>query len=145
MTTLNQNFYLRMYIMPNVANQFSSLNTFKASVRDDVLSIMSNYTDEQLSEMDVNDIIEELQENHYIAEVIYYADAWEIVAGSVFNDYEAECLDFSNCDNSMECLMQEANQIIYSAYNNIAYEVAEELHNEAIERYEDSLNDSAED
>ncbi|MBQ0114050.1 MAG: hypothetical protein KBT03_13050 [Bacteroidales bacterium] len=127
--------------MSNVSSQFSSLNTFKASVRDDVLSIMSNYTDEQLSEMDVNDIVEELQENHYTAEVIYYADAWEIVAGSAFNDYEAECLDFSNCDNSMECLMQEANQIIYSAYNSIAYEVAEEFHSEAIERYEESLND----
>ena len=124
--------------MTNVTNTFSSLNTFKSCVQDDVKSIVSNYTDEELSTMDASDIVNELQDASYTPEVIYYVDAWEVVAGSSFNDYEAEDLDFSNCSNSLECLMQEANSVIYAAYSNIAYEIAEVLIEEATERYDAS-------
>lgn len=124
--------------MNNVANTFSTLNTFKSHVQDDVKSIVSNYTDEELSNMDASDIVTELQDASYTPEVIYYADAWEVVAGSSFNDYEAEDLDFSNCSNSLECLMQEANSVIYAAYSSIAYEIAEVLIEEATERYDAS-------
>lgn len=124
--------------MTNVTNTFSSLNTFKSHVQDDVKTIVSNYTDEELSNMDASDIVNELQDASYTPEVIYYADAWEVVAGSSFNDYEAEDLDFSNCSNSLECLMQEANSVIYSAYSSTAYEIAEILIEEAIERYDAS-------
>ena len=124
--------------MTNVTNTFSSLNTFKSCVQDDVKSIVSNYTDEELSTMDASDIVNELQDASYTPEVIYYVDAWEVVAGSSFNDYEAEDLDFSNCSNSLECLMQEANSVIYAAYSSIAYEIAETLIEEATERYDAS-------
>lgn len=124
--------------MTNVTNTFASFNTFKSHVQDDVKSIISNYADEELSSMDASDIVSELQDAYMNPEVIYYADAWEVVAGSSFNDYEAEDLDFSNCSNSLECLMQEANSVIYSAYSSIAYEIAEILIEEAIERYDAS-------
>lgn len=124
--------------MTNVTNTFASLNTFKTHVQDDVKTIVSNYTDEELSAMDASDIVSELQDASYTPEVIYYADAWEVVAGSSFNDYEAEDLDFSNCSNSLECLMQEANSIIYSAHSSIAYEIADVLIEEATERYDAS-------
>ena len=124
--------------MTNVTNTFASLNTFKSHVQDDVKSIISNYTDEDLSNMDASDIVTELQDASYTPEVIYYADAWEVVAGSSFNDYEAEDLDFSNCSDSLECLMWEANSVIYAAYSNIAYEIAETLIEEATERYDAS-------
>ena len=124
--------------MTNVTNTFASLNTFKSHVQDDVKSIVSNYADDELSNMDASDIVNELQDASYTPEVIYYADAWEIVAGSSFNDYEAEDLDFSNCSNSLECLMQEANSVIYTAYSSIAYEIAEILIEEATERHDAS-------
>ena len=124
--------------MTNVTNTFVSLNTFKSCVQDDVKSIVSNYTDEELSNMDASDIVAELQGASYTPEVIYYADCWEIVAGSSFNEYEAEDLDFSNCSDSLECLMQEANSVIYGAYSSIAYEIAEVLIEEATERYDAS-------
>ena len=124
--------------MTNVTNTFSSLNTFKSHVQDDVKSIVSNYTDEELSNMDASDIVNELQDASYTPEVIYYVDAWEVVAGSSFNEYEAEDLDFSNCSDSLECLMQEANSVIYTAYSSIAYEIAEVLIEEATERYDAS-------
>ena len=124
--------------MTNVTNTFSSLNTFKSHVQDDVKSIVSNYTDEELTNMGASDIVNELQDASYAPEVIYYVDAWEVVAGSSFNEYEAEDLDFSNCSDSLECLMQEANSVIYTAYSNIAYEIAEVLIEEATERYDAS-------
>lgn len=124
--------------MTNVTNTFASLNTFKSHVQDDVKLIVSNYTDEELSNMDASDIVNELQDASYTPEVIYYADAWEIVAGSSFNDYEAEDLDFSKCSNSLECLMQEANSVIYTAYYSVACEIAETLIEEATERYDAS-------
>lgn len=122
--------------MTNVTNTFASFNTFKSHVQDDVKTIVSNYTDEELSTMDASDIVSELLDAYMTPEVIYYADAWEIVAGSSFNEYDAEDLDFSNCSNSLECLMQEAKSIIYSVYSSIAYEIAETLTEEAIERYD---------
>ena len=124
--------------MTTVTNTFASLNTFKSHVQYDVKSIVSNYADEELSNMDASDIVTELQDASYTPEVIYYADAWEVVAGSCFNDYEAEDLDFSNCSDSLECLMQESNSIIYAAYSSIAYEIAEVLIEEATERYDAS-------
>lgn len=124
--------------MTNVTNTFSSLNTFKSHVQDDVRSIVSNYSDEELSSMDASDIVSELLDAYMTPEVIYYADAWEVVAGSSFNEYDAEDLDFSNCSNSLECLMQEANSIIYSTYSSIAYEIAETFIEEAIERHDAS-------
>ena len=120
---------------------FNSIHSFTNAVRDDVKEAMGNFTEAELYEMDANDLVEYLTENHYTIEVIYYSDAWDVVAGSQFNDYEAECLDFSNCTNALECVMQEANGIIYSAYYSIAYELAIELLSDAHEQYESTLND----
>ena len=64
-------------------------------------------------------------------EVIYYADAWEVVAGSSFNDYSVGGLDFSGCEGSLDCLMQEANSLVNDAYYSereaIAADVLESL------------------
>ena len=85
--------------------------------------------------MTASDVCDLLDENSYFApEVIYYADCYEIVAGSSFTGYSAECLDFSGCNDSLECLMQEANGLVNDAYYSereaIASEVLESLQNE---------------
>jgi hypothetical protein len=61
------------------------------------------------------------------AEVVYYHHAWEVVAGSDWNDYEAEDVDFSNCESSLECVMAEANAVTKNAYNSLVGEIAFEL------------------
>ena len=124
---------------------FNSIHSFTNAVRDDLKEAMGNFTEAELYEMGAGDLVEYLMENHYTIEVIYYSDAWEVVAGSQFNDFNAEYLDFSNCKNSIDCVMQEANGIIYSAYYSIAYELAIELLSDAHEQYESTLNDDNDD
>lgn len=92
--------------------------------------------------MTPSDVCDLLDENSYFAsEVIYYADGWEIVAGSSFNDYDAECLDFSSCDNSLDCIMQEARGKVDAAYyanrEEIAADVLEGL--QTVENSEDNI------
>lgn len=119
---------------------FNSLHSFTNAVRDDVKEAISNFTEAELYEMDAGDLLDYMQENRYMREVIYYHEAWDVVASNHFNDYEAECLDFSNCTNALECVMREANGIIYSAYYSIAYELAIELLSDAHEQYEATLD-----
>ena len=130
------------YLVGNDMNNsiFNSIHSFTNAVRDDVKEAMNSFTEAELYEMDASDLVEYLMENHYTIEVIYYSDAWEVVAGSQFNDYEAECLDFSPCANALECVMKEANGIIYSAYYTIAYRLAYKLLSDAREQYEATLD-----
>ena len=112
-----------------------TLNTVLDSIKSDVQDVLSRLSQDKLNEMTAPDVCDLLDENCYFApEVIYYADAWEVVAGSSFNDYSAECLDFSSCDNSLECLMQEARMLVDDAYYSerevIASEVLESLQSE---------------
>ena len=134
---------LKPLIIGNDMNNsiFNSLHSFTNAVRDDVKEAMGNFTEAELYEMGASDLVEYLMENHYTIEVIYYSDAWEVVAGSQFNDYEAECLDFSPCANALECVMKEANGIIYSAYCTIAYRLACALLSDAHEQYEANMSD----
>ncbi|MEG0407296.1 MAG: hypothetical protein RR623_00355 [Bacilli bacterium] len=87
-----------------------------------------------MNDLTPSDVCDLLDENSYYApEVIYYADAWEIVAGSSFNKYTADFLDFSECESSLDCIMQEANALVndvyYSEREAIASEVLEGLQN----------------
>ena len=112
-----------------------NLNTVLASIKSDVQDVLRNLSQNELNEMTSSDVCDLLDENSYFApEVIYYADGWEIVAGSSFNEYDAEYLDFSNCDNSLECLMQEARSKVHVAYyanrEEIAADVLDGLQNE---------------
>lgn len=94
-----------------------TLNTVLDSIKSDVQDVLRNLSQDELNELTPSDVCDLLDENSYYApEVIYYADAWEVVAGSSFNGYEASCLDFSGCDNALECLMQEANALVNDAY-----------------------------
>ena len=123
---------------------FNSIHSFTNAVRDDVKEAMDNFTEAELYEMDASDLVEYMQENDYMREVIYYSDAWEVVASSQFNGFDAEYLDFSFCKGALECVMQEANGIIYSAYYSIAYELAIDMLNDAHEAYEANMsNDEA--
>ena len=113
-----------------------TLNTVLASIKSDVQDVLRNLSQEELNEMTASDVCDLLDENSYFAhEVIYYADGWEIVAGSSFNDYDAEDLDFSNCDNSLDCLMHEARGKVAVAYyanrEEIAADVLDGLQNES--------------
>ena len=112
-----------------------NLNTVLASIKSDVQDVLRNLSQDELNEMTASDVCDLLDENNYFApEVIYYADGWEIVAGSSFNDYDAEDLDFSSCDNSLDCLMQEARGKVDAAYyanrEEIALDVLDGLQNE---------------
>ena len=113
-----------------------TLNTVLASIKSDVQDVLRNLSQDELNEMTASDVCDLLDENSYFApEVIYYADGWEIVAGSSFNDYDAEDLDFSNYDNSLDCLMQEARGKVDAAYyanrEEIAADVLDGLQNES--------------
>ena len=112
-----------------------TLNTVLASIKSDVQDVLRNLSQDELNEMTASDVCNLLDENSYYApEVIYSADGWEIVAGSSFDDYDAEELDFSNCDNSLDCLMQEARGKVDAAYyanrEEIATDVLDGLQNE---------------
>lgn len=73
----------------------------------------------------IDDLVLILEEHDYEApETTYYADAYEIVSGSQFIDYyPSEKFDFSECDNSLECVTLEANAILKSAYENLLRDV----------------------
>ena len=113
-----------------------NLNTVLASIKSDVQDVLRNLSQNELNEMTASDVCDLLDENSYFApEVIYYADGWEIVAGSSFNDYDAEDLDFSSCENSLDCIMQEARGKVHVAYyakrEEIAADVLDGLQNES--------------
>ena len=120
----------RKYHMSNF-----TLNTVLASIKSDVQDVLRNLSQDELNEMTASDVCDLLDENSYFApEVIYYADGWEIVAGSSFNDYDAEYLDFSSCENSLDCIMQEARGKVDAAYcanrEEIAADILDGLQNE---------------
>ena len=112
-----------------------TLNTVLASIKSDVQDVLRNLSQEELNEMTASDVCDLLDENSYFApEVIYYADGYNIVAGSAFNAYDAEYLDFANCDDSLDCIMLEARGKVDAAYyanrEEIAADILEGLQNE---------------
>ena len=112
-----------------------TLNTVLASIKSDVQDVLRNLSEDELNEMTASNVCDLLDENSYFApEVIYYADGWEIVAGSSFSEYDAEDLDFSSCDNSLDCIMREARGKVDTAYyanrEEIAADVLDGLQNE---------------
>lgn len=110
-----------------------TLNSVLDSIRSDVEDVLRNVSDNDLRNMTAEDVCDLLDDNSYYApEFIYYADCWEIVAGSYFNDYEPmDTLDFSNYGSALDCVMYEARVIIeavfYAERGNIAQEVLEGL------------------
>ena len=112
-----------------------TLNTVLDSIKSDVQDVLSRLSQDELNELTPSDVCDLLDENSYYApEVIYYADAWEVVAGSAFNKYTADFLDFSECEGSLDCIMQEANGLVndvyYSEREAIAADILDDLHNE---------------
>lgn len=120
-----------------------TLNSVLNSIRSDIEDVLRNVSDNELRDMTAEDVCNLLDENSYYApEVIYYADGWEIVAGSSFNDYEPmEKLDFSGCDNALECIMLEARMIIDSVYYNEREAIAQEV----LEGLQEMLPDESDD
>ena len=105
-----------------------TLNTVLDSIKSDINDVLSRLTQNEIDELIPEDVCNMLDENSYYApEVIYYADAWEVVAGSSFNDYNAENLDFSTCDNSLDCIIQEANAVVNDAYYSEREAIAAEI------------------
>src|SRR5574344_1779873 len=112
-----------------------TLNTVLNSIESDVQDVLSRLDQEAINELTPSDVCDLLDENSYYApEVIYYCDAWEVVAGSSFNDYSAEYNDFSDCESSLDCIMLEANALVNDAYYSereaIAAEILESLQSE---------------
>ena len=112
-----------------------TLNTVLDSIKSDVQDVLSRLSQDEINELTPSGVCDLLDENSYYApEVIYYADAWEVVAGSSFNKYTADFLDFSECESSLDCLMQEANSLVNDVYRSereaIASKVLESLQSE---------------
>ena len=108
-----------------------TLNNVLKFIESDVRDVLRNLSQDEINELTAEDVAELLDENSYFApEVIYTADAWEIVAGSSFNDYNAEYLDFSNCKNAIDCVTQEAQGILNSVYYQNRDEIAQNVLNE---------------
>ena len=114
-----------------------TLDSVLDSIRSDVQNILRNVSDNDLRDLTAADVCDLLDDNSYFApEVNYYADGWEIVAGSGFNDYDpTDTLDFSNCDNALECLMLEARMIIDSVY----YSEREKIASDVLEGLQENL------
>ena len=105
-----------------------TLNTVLDSIKSDVQDVLSRLSQDEINELTPSDVCDLLDENSYYApEVIYNADAWEIVAGSSFNKYSADFLDFSECEGSLDCIMQEANSLVNDAYRSEREEIASEV------------------
>jgi hypothetical protein len=112
-----------------------TLNTVLDSIKSDVQDVLRKLSQDEINELTPSDVCDLLDENSYYApEVIYYADGWEIVAGSSFNDYSAGFSDFSNCENSLDCIMIEASALVNNAYYSereaIAADILDGLQNE---------------
>ena len=112
-----------------------TLNTVLDFIKSDVQDVLSHLSQDEINELTPSEVCDLLDEKSYYApEVIYYADAWEVVAGSSFNKYTADFLDFSECEDSLDCLMQEANSLVNDVYRSerevIASEVLESLQSE---------------
>ena len=112
-----------------------TLNTVLDSIKSDIQDVLSRLTQDEINELTPSAVCDLLDENSYYApEVIYYADAWEVVAGSSFNNYSVDGLDFSGCKDSLECLMKEANGLVNNAYycerEAIAADILDGLQNE---------------
>ncbi|MEG0407430.1 MAG: hypothetical protein RR623_01030 [Bacilli bacterium] len=113
-----------------------TLNTALDSIKSDIQDILRDLSKDGLNELTPSDVCDLLDENSCFApEVIYYADGLEIVAGSSFNEYEPmDTLDFSGCENALDCIMLEARMILdavyYSEREAIAADVLEGLQNE---------------
>lgn len=122
-----------------------TLNFVLDSIRSDVEDVLRNVSDYDLRDMTAEDVCNLLDENSYYApEVIYYADGWEIVAGSSFNEYEPiDTLDFSGCEDALDCIMLEARMIMDSVYYNereaIAHEVLEGLQEDLPDESDDNF------
>lgn len=119
-----------------------TLNSVLDSIRSDVQDVLHNVPDNDLRDMTADDVCNLLDENSYYApEVIYYADGWEIVAGSSFSDYSAGFNDFSSCENALDCIMIEANALVNDAY----YSERENIAQDVLEGLQENLPDESDD
>lgn len=119
-----------------------TLNSVLNSIRSDVQDVLRNVADHDLRNMTADDVCDLLDENNYYAPVvIYYADAWEIVAGNEFNKYSPDFLDFSECESSLDCIMLEANNLI----NDVYYTEREAIIKEVLEGLQETLLDESDD
>ena len=112
-----------------------TLNTVLDSIKSDAQDVLRRLSQDEINELTPSAVCDLLDENIYYApEVIYYADAWEVIAGSSFNDYSVDGLDFSGCEGSLDCVMQEANGLVNEAYYSereaIAADILDGLQNE---------------
>lgn len=104
------------------------LNTVIESIKSDIQDVLRNLSQDEINNLTPCDVCDMLDENSYFApEVIYYADAWEVVAGNSFNDYHIDKLDFSTCEDAMDCLMLEANHLVNEAYYSEREAIAAEM------------------
>lgn len=97
------------------------------------LESISIHTDD-----DKDDVINKIQEivsdnalDNY--DVTYYHEAWDVVSGNEFNEYEdTSSVDFSSCSTALECVMAEASATIYNAVQSLSGEIINDLADEVM-------------
>jgi len=115
------------------------MNITISSVRESLEANMVNALDNiEVSTSDDQDhiaslIMDEAQANDWDSvEVIYYHEAWEIVSGSQFNDYE-ETVDLEGCTSALDAVMREAQATMSNCCQSLASEIAQELAGSIVE------------
>lgn len=91
------------------------LSQIKVQIRE---YITYGKSQDEINNLSLDDVMEILDDNSYFGvEVIYTYDAWEIVAGSSFNEYSPmDTLDFTGCESSLDCVFREACEVMNSVY-----------------------------
>lgn len=113
-------------------NQMSTftLNNVLSQIKTQIREYITyGKSQDEINELSLDDAIEILEDNHYYGvEVIYTYDAWEIVAGSSFNEYSPmDTMDFTGCESSLDCVFHEACEIMNSVYYSERNEIISDL------------------
>lgn len=94
------------------------------------------------SDLDEDDILILLQDVELEIDysVDYYWEAWDIIGGCEFNNYDTDELDLTNCNSAKEAMMLEANMIV----SQVVYECIHEELQAIAERFAEICEHSLE-
>lgn len=75
-----------------------------------------------------NIIINAIESHNYDAPFVdYYNDALNVIDSELSRSTYPDALDFSNCKNAWECVLLEANAVLYTAYHDATQEITSDI------------------
>jgi len=110
-----------------------NINDLKDTINNDISAVIDKFKiDTTNDETDIYQMITDAVKDSYPDNgVIYISDAFDIVTSSEWPS--AEDLDFTGMTSSIDCLIQQANNIYMTAYDEHLSEMSHELAKEIIE------------